>query len=446
MLTAVRLSIRPGQFVGLLGASGAGKSTLLKCLAGYLPPAPGSSLRIDDLEIPRDLASYLPLIGYVPQEDVLFPGLTVTENLDYALRLRAPDLGPVERNGLIRSVLQQVGVDDTAERLVATIAPGERKRVSVAQELLTRPRALFLDEPTTGLDPAHETQVMTYMRRLAQQGMTVVCATHVMENLKLFDRVLVIARGRVAYDGAPSELLSTFRVRSYPDLYVQLEYESVVDKDSGNGLPGIASKSSVPVARLNAPPRSLRLSHQIAVQVLRGTKLIRRDVALLLLLLGQPVAIGLLIALSQMSNSEDTAFITFAAVTAVWLGLNNAAREVVRDRRIYIREKLLGVTPEGFLVAKVLLYAMFGLGQIMLLCAVLYAGTRIVPGLERKLADWSFREHKLVDWNPIGVIAVLWITYLGGELLGLFVSTMSKTQEAAIAVLPLVVLPQLLLS
>ena len=298
VLTAVRLSIRPGQFVGLLGASGAGKSTLLKCLAGYLPPAPGSSLRIDDLEIPRDLASYLPLIGYVPQEDVLFPGLTVTEGASFtALRLRAPDLGPVERNGLIRSVLQQVGVDDTAERLVATIAPGERKRVSVAQELLTRPRALFLDEPTTGLDPCRaKTQVMTYIALpfgRSRQGMPVVCATLVMENLTLFDRVLVIARGREAYDGAPSELLSTFRVRSYPDLYVQLEYESVVDKDSGNGLPGIASKSSVPVARLNAPPRSLRLSHQIAVQVLRGTKLIRRDVALLLLLLGQPVAIGL---------------------------------------------------------------------------------------------------------------------------------------------------------
>jgi ABC-type multidrug transport system ATPase subunit len=433
VLQGVRLEIRPGEFVGLLGPSGAGKSTLLKCLAGYLSPAPGSRLRADDLELPAQLASFRPLIGYVPQEDAIFPGLTVRENLDFALRLRNCDLGRGERRALIESVLGQLDVAGLADHSAQRISSGERKRVCAAQELLTRPRALFLDEPTSGLDPAQETRLMGILRRLARQGMTVICATHVLENLELFDRVVVVVRGRVAYDGPPGQLLERFGARRYPELYVNLEAAQPAESPPGPGpthLPSVAAATAV------APPEPIGLHREVAVQVVRGATLIRRDLALVALLVGQPVAIGALIDLSQMSNMEESALVTFAAVTSVWLGLNNTARELVRDRRSYLRERLLGVTPLGHLTAKVALFAAVGLFQVLLLYGVLRLGAASDANLARKFAPL---------WEP-GLVLALWVTYLGGQLLGLVISALAESQAAAVAFLPLVILPQLLLT
>jgi ABC-type multidrug transport system ATPase subunit len=431
ILDGISLTLGPGEFVGLLGPSGAGKTTLLRCLIGYITPTTGH-IRAEGLTLPEDAPSYWPQVGYVPQEDVLFPTLTARENLDYALRLRAPALARAERRELIEARLRQLGLGSRADKRVEKLSGGERKRVAVAVELLTEPRALFLDEPTAGLDPANETRVMRELRQLAETGTTVICATHVLENVQLCHRAVVLVGGRVAYDGPPKDLLEHFGVKTYPELY---EPERLATR----GVPPAPGKGAdagrAPVSR-RLPPPALRLPRLVAVQVARSAHLLLRDHIWAAMLVLQPVLIGLLINLSQASFTRTSTVFTFAAVSAVWLGLNNTARELVRERRHYVRERLLGVSPAGYLLAKVLLYAAIGLGQLVLLALVLRYANRLDPP----------RRADLTSWPLAHVVGALWAAYLGAALLGLTVSALVTRQEWAVAALPLIVLPQLLLT
>jgi ABC-type multidrug transport system ATPase subunit len=444
LLDGVGLTIRSGEFVGLLGPSGAGKTTLLRCLVGYLVPARGT-IQADDLALPDQAAAYWPQVGYVPQEDVLFHSLTARENLDYALRIRAPEYTRSDRRQMIEARLRQLGLDDKADTLVGKLSGGERKRVSVAIELLTGPRALYLDEPTAGLDPANETRIMRELRQLAESGTTVVCATHILENVKLFHRAVVLFRGRILYDGSPDGLLEAFNASSYPELYEEetlqarsRELYQPADLAGGpEGDPILPASGRPPAAQIRQRSVSLkRLAGQIAVQAARGAWLIRRDWIWAGMLVFQPIFIGALINLSQVSFVRVSTVFMFAAVTAVWLGLNNTARELVRERRHYIRERLLGLSAAGYLLAKILLFSLIGLGQLVILTFI----------LRHNYLSGAQRQMQILEWSWPGVLAALGAAYLTAVLLGLLVSALVKTQEWAVASLPLIILPQLLLT
>lgn len=473
LLSGIDLTVLPNQFVGILGPSGAGKSTLIKCLASYVSPAAGR-LCFDDAELSVNQETYRSHLGYVPQDDVVYPQLTIRENLEFALDLRvAGDLQAEERADIVASVLKQVRLEKEADRLVKNLSGGQRKRVNVATELLGRPRILFLDEPTSGLDPAGETRLMQRLKELAGQGITVLCSTHVMDNLSLFDQVVIVAGGTLAYSGSPQDVLRHFGVTSYPELYEALEnvphlptqavLASVVNETPGQQIPirgpetaflvmssipnaadatsrarkatGTGGHQGTPTDRASATTQ-ISLPTQVGVQFRRGMTLILRDPPLLGLLAGQPLLIGFLINLSQFRPTDLDSIFLFAVVTAVWLGLNNTVREVVRDRPVYVRERLAGVTPEGYLGAKVLLYALVGVAQLLLLLGVIRYFSFLKPEDARDLASASFT----------GSLAILWTTYVAAMLLGLVVSTLAPSQEAAVAAVPLLVLPQLLLT
>lgn len=185
LLSRVQLSILPNQFVGILGPSGAGKTTLMKCLAGYRIPSSGQ-LTFDGLPLPAHLDRFRVLAGFVPQDDVVYGPLTGRENLEFALRLRmGGDLRALERADIVAGILQRLGLAGDADKRVSVLSGGQRKRLNVALELISRPRLLLLDEPTSGLDPAMETRLMRRLKELSRRGITVVCSTHVMENLAL---------------------------------------------------------------------------------------------------------------------------------------------------------------------------------------------------------------------------------------------------------------------
>lgn len=154
------------------------------------------------------------------------------------------------------------------------------------------------------------------------------------------------------------------------------------------------------------------------------------------LLAGQPILIGILINLSQLRPTEIRSIFLFAVIACIWLGLNNTAREVVRERRIYVRERQVGVIPEGYLAAKICLYGTVGLVQIILLLVLLRYANFLQPSDARNLNAWS----------PLYLLIVLYTTYLAALILGLLVSTLANSQEVAVAALPLIVLPQLLLT
>ncbi|HKJ01562.1 MAG TPA: ABC transporter ATP-binding protein [Longimicrobiales bacterium] len=220
ILSRVELTLHAGEMCVLIGPSGAGKSTLIKALLGLRDPDEGSVTMGS-----RPVAELGPS-GYVPQDDALHRGLTVRRELGYAAELRMPDAGAEEREARVTEVLDQVGLADRVDVRIRRLSGGQRKRVSVALELLTRPPLLVLDEPTSGLDPGLEARTMALLSQVAGTGRIVLVATHAMESLDRADALCVLVGGHVAFFGRPRDALSYFRVDRYAALFGQLGKQS----------------------------------------------------------------------------------------------------------------------------------------------------------------------------------------------------------------------------
>lgn len=220
ILRQVDLTLHPGEMCALIGPSGAGKSTLIKALLGLRDPDEGS------VTMGSRPVSELGPAGYVPQDDALHRGLTVQRELGYAAELRMSGTSAEEREARIAEVLEQVGLGDRAEIRIRRLSGGQRKRVSVALELLTGPPLLVLDEPTSGLDPGLEARTMKLLSEVADTGRIVLVATHAMESIERADALCVLVGGHVAFFGPPRLALSYFRVDRYAGLFTQLEKQS----------------------------------------------------------------------------------------------------------------------------------------------------------------------------------------------------------------------------
>ncbi len=222
ILNDVCLSIYPREFVALVGGSGAGKSTLMKALSG-VTPASGQVL-VNGEDLYANFAAYRSILGYVPQDDIVHQHLTVTGALDYAARLRLPDATPAEIKARIDDVLGQVELKQHAAKVVHQLSGGQRKRVSIAVELLADPGLFFLDEPTSGLDPGLEKKMMHTLRRLADAGRTIILVTHATANIDQCDHVAFMADGKLAFYGPPKEALNFFNAHDFADIYSRLNY------------------------------------------------------------------------------------------------------------------------------------------------------------------------------------------------------------------------------
>lgn len=217
ILHSVELTLHPGEMCALIGPSGAGKSTLIRTLLGLWGPEQGS---ITVAGRPVEEAGPL---GYVPQDDALHRGLTVRKELAYAAELRMPDSTEAARKIRVDRVLEQLDLLDRSRARIRKLSGGQRKRVAVALELLTRPPLLILDEPTSGLDPGLEARSMQIFADVAASGRIVLVATHAMESLERAQALCVLVGGHVAYFGPPEQALDFFRVERYAQLFHQLE-------------------------------------------------------------------------------------------------------------------------------------------------------------------------------------------------------------------------------
>jgi ABC-type multidrug transport system ATPase subunit/pSer/pThr/pTyr-binding forkhead associated (FHA) protein len=219
----IGFTLEESSLLAVVGPSGAGKSTLLGGLTG-LRPAPRGSVYFGGRDLYRHYDELRQRIGFVPQDDVVHPELSVEQSLNYAAELRfAPDVTAEERHARVEDVLEELELAQRRNLPVSRLSGGQRKRVSVAIELLTKPSLLFLDEPTSGLDPGLERSIMELLRSLADGGRTVVVVTHSTESLNLCDRVLFLAPGgRVAYYGPPQLALAYFGLDSYQEVFREL--------------------------------------------------------------------------------------------------------------------------------------------------------------------------------------------------------------------------------
>jgi ABC transport system ATP-binding/permease protein len=224
LLSDISISIPPRKFVALVGGSGAGKSTLMDALNGLRPARQGRVL-YNGYDYYRNLAAFSSQLGYVPQDDIVHRDLTVERALYYAAKMRLPgDFTHAQIKQRIDEVLEDVEMTGRRKLLVSKLSGGQRKRVSIALELLANPSLFFLDEPTSGLDPGLDRKMMFLLRKLADKGHTVILVTHATNNINTCDYVCFLVKdGRMAYFGPPEEAKRFFDKTDFAEIYTSLE-------------------------------------------------------------------------------------------------------------------------------------------------------------------------------------------------------------------------------
>jgi ABC-type multidrug transport system ATPase subunit len=412
----------PGQFIGILGPSGAGKTTLLDALSG-LRPAENGKVRFDQTDLYRNLGQLRSLFGYVPQDDIVHSDLTVTEALTFAARLRLPAGTPrQEIVKLVDHTIVSLGLADRVNLKIGRLSGGQRKRVSVGVELLSRPPLLFLDEPTSGLDPLAEFKLMELLRRLADTGCTVICTTHVMENVYLMDQIAIVSDGRVVFQGPPDQARSRFGVTRLSSLYDALQsIESRTLPSFEPTLPGESDQD----APAPAPLTRNRRAFSLPILLQRQLAIFKADTKNLIILLAQPIIIGALVAWAAPDPQLDQ---FFAYIGTLWFGCSNSAQEIVRELPIYRRERLVGLSRWSYLTSKFIWMAGLTAFQSLLLYATIAVGRLGV--------------HGAFQWQIIGLILLAF----AATGIGLTTSAFARSPMQAVMLVPLLLIPQILFS
>ena len=366
ILNDITVAVPPSRFVGIIGPSGAGKSSLLHVLSGLCPPDGGVVL-VDGEDIYA--ADLRHSFGFVPQQDIVHPDLTVAEALRFSARLRLARGTPgaaIEK--LMGQTMEQLGLAEYADRGITRLSGGQRKRVSVGVELLAKPAILFLDEPSSGLDPATEFDLMELLRDLADTGCTIVCTTHVMENAWLIDQLIVLVGGCLAFQGSPQQTREFFGVNKLTGLYQQLETRTPKQWQEANAERRTDQEPEAPA--LAATHRTTARAWSLPILLQRQWAILRADWRNFAILLGQPLIIG---ALVSWVSDDRSLLLFFAYLATLWFGCSNAAQEIVKETAIYQRERLVGVGPHSYLTSKFLFLTLITAAQSLILYGTLLA-------------------------------------------------------------------------
>lgn len=458
ILDDVSLSIRPQEFVAIVGGSGSGKSTLLKALCAFRPASDGVVL-LGGVDLYEHYEAYRSELGYVPQDDIVHRELPVTSELGYAARLRMPrDTTRAERDQRVREVLDELTLTEQASTTVRALSGGQRKRVSIGVELLTRPGTFFLDEATSGLDPGTESQMMRLLRGLADQGRTVVLVTHATKNVMTCDKVVFLARGgRLAYFGPPEEALSYFGVSDFDEIYAALEtgnpddwaerfrrsplyVEHVVTPlsnsrpPSGGGAQGTGGRPLPPPTTGQGLGAALS---QFVVLTQRYIDTMRRDRRTALLLLAISPVLGALDFVLWHRNVLDpvtgdmhrTMTLLFVVVViSMLVGSITSVRELVKEAAIYRRERMVGLQLVPYVCSKVVVGFAFAAYSAVMLFAFKILALDVSTISTRGLLQ---------------LLVTITIGTFSGVLLGLAVSAVAPTEERAMLLVILVLVPEI---
>jgi len=465
LLNGVGFALEERSLLAVVGPSGAGKSTLLRALTGFRPADEGH-VHYAGRDLYADYDELRQRIGLVPQDDILHKELTVRRALGYAARLRFPaDVRRTERERWIDEVIAELNLTEQRDQRISSLSGGQRKRTSVALELLTRPSLLFLDEPTSGLDPGLDKSVMQTLRHLADDGRTVVVVTHSVAHLEICDRLLLLAPGgSLAFFGPPSEALHYFGQKDFADLFLLLERDRSVDwgarfrsspqyaryitGSDAHGGPGgrpgpPAPGRAGPVAR---PPRQQSTLTQFRILCRRYLAVIFADVQYVLFMAGLPLVLTLLlhaipgdaglsyITLLGGKRGSPTSLLLVLVVGGALMGSNASIRELVKEREIYRRERAIGLSRAAYLASK-----LFVLGAITGLQAIALGllGNYGRPGPDSAVFLDSPR------WEIIVAIIGLTVTSM---IVGLAVSAAIKNEDRGMPLLVLLAMMQFMLS
>jgi ABC-type multidrug transport system ATPase subunit len=452
LLEDVNLVVRRREFVCLLGPSGSGKTTLLAMLSGRNPPDSGA-VEVNGEDLYDNFAALKRDIAVVPQRDVLHDSLAVGTALRYTAELRLPpDTSRDEIEANVADILEVVGLGRRRGTLIRHLSGGQVKRASLANELMARPSLLFLDEVTSGLDEQTDREMMELFRQVADSGKTVVCITHSLANVEATCHLVVILTegGRMAFVGTPDEAKAYFGVPRLGDVYRKLAARAPEEWQAAfpaspfyaryvcDRLPDVAdagrAKSPEQAAAADVGVNPLR---QAWILTRRYVAIWRGDSLTLLAMLGQSLLVALLLGTvfgnlgdvrTPAERAQRTVNLLFLlAVGSFWFGCNNAAKELVKERVIYARERDFNLRGDSYFASKFLVLVGMALVQVALLFGVvrLWCGP---PGA----AGWQ--------WLALSAVAV------AGTALGLLISAFARTEEMAVALVPIAIMPQIILA
>ena len=422
------ITVTAGTLMAVMGPSGCGKSTLLKCMNGDMPATEGKVL-IHGLDLITHYEYLKNKIGYVPQDDIVHGDLTVEQSLFFAAKLRLENTNTAHIRKKIDDVLQRLGIEHIRKNKVKGISGGQRKRVCIAVELLTDPLILFLDEPTSPLDPQTIEEFLGILQRLAAQGTTVIMVTHKPEDLHFMDSVVFLAKGgHMVYNGQADQYCEYFGVDHAVGVF------ATIDQDAEQWIQDFrltqdTSQPHIPAAGQPAKGKGKPWFVELGWLTARYLCIKTSDLVNTGLLISQaPIIAGLIcLIFSELS----LAVLFFCTISAIWFGANNAAREIVGELAIYRRERMFNLKLMPYIGSKMIVLTLFSAIQAGIYIAILWLRYR---GSEVPL------EH------PLKLFSWMVLVSASATALGLALSAKVDSTEKVMTLVPIVLLPQIMLA
>lgn len=455
LLVDVNMQAGRGSLTALIGPSGAGKSTLSKLIAGSTQPSVGA-VTFEGRNLHAEYEALRSRIGMVPQDDVLHKQLTVKQALGFAAQLRLPpDTTKADRQRVIDGVLGELSLTQHADTRVDRLSGGQRKRASVAMELLTGPSLLILDEPTSGLDPALDRQVMTMLRELADAGRTVIVVTHSVACLDMCDQVLLLAPGgKTAFAGHPGTVRDFLGTSDWAEIFARVAADP--DRAFANFRSRQAFAPPPPPVRQQEkirPPKSSGLK-QFSTLSRRQLRLILADRGYLAFLVILPFVLGGLSLVVPGSNgfakggfvqmpdgsfqstggAEAQQLLVVLILGACFMGSTLTVRDLVGERAIYFRERAVGLRSGAYLMSKIIIFSIFALLQAGVMMAIVLVGKKR-PGDGVVISNGSAELYVGIALTAVTCVVV-----------GLLLSTLAKSNEQVMPLLVVVIMLQLVMA
>ncbi|VEG44718.1 multidrug ABC transporter ATPase [Mycolicibacterium flavescens] len=455
LLDNISIAARPGTLTAIIGPSGAGKSTFARLVAGYTHPTTGT-VTFEGHNVHAEYASLRSRIGMVPQDDVVHGQLTVRQALMYAAELRLPpDTTKADREQVVMQVLEELEMTNHLETRVDKLSGGQRKRASVALELLTGPSLLILDEPTSGLDPALDRQVMTMLRQLADAGRVVLVVTHSLTYLDVCDQVLLLAPGgKTAFYGPPSQIGPSMGTTNWADIFSSVASDPKAANErflSQHGPPPPPPPTEEP-SDLGSPT-STSVRRQFSTIARRQVRLVVSDrgyFAFLMLLpfimgvlsLSVPGDVGFGVPVPAMQGgaapNEPGQILVMLNVGAIFMGTALTIRALIGERAIFRREQAVGLSTTAYLLAKVFVFTLFAVVQSAIVTAIAIIGKGWGPG--------AVDSGAFIGNRSIELFVDIAVTTVAAAMVGLALSALARSNEQIMPLLVVAIMSQLVFS
>ena len=446
LLSEVNFHLGPRTLTAIVGPSGAGKSTMLNVITGRTTPSHGEIV-IGGRNLHKEYGDLSQRIGLVPQADILHTRLTVKQALTYGAALRFPsETSAAEREERVAEVMEKLELTPRADLRIDKLSGGQRKRASIGLELLTKPSILVLDEPTSGLDPGLDAHVMETLRKLADDGQTVVLVTHSVDNLNFCDNVILLASGgRIAYAGPSSTVFTALGKSSWAEVFRLLSSPEALLLSSKKRSGVVSATTQIAQEKI----KKQSWIKQLATLSARYLRVITSDKYYLGLLATIPILIGAICYATAgelglgpgLPNKSGVSVNPIARSTlmililgTVFVGLSTAIQEIIKENPIRLREKSVGIRSGTYLMSKVLV-----LGVITILQTLIFAAIVL---FDRPLPQ----QGTLISNAYLEILLILSLLGLTSMCLGLVISALLSSTEQAMPILVGLTMGQVVLS